>query len=154
MNVLFLDVDGVLNKFYNQEEDSFQWEDAYPKFSITALNLLKRLVEEENLVIVLSSTWRLMKEDKDSIERLLDTYNLKIFDVTPYINYHRETTRAMEIRQWLDNRKDIEAFIILDDEDGFWSLENHFIRTNASKGFVYSDFVVAKGKLANQRDKK
>ncbi len=143
MKVIFLDIDGVLN-------DSKTFEDIYNEYQITKtrrleidrekLEYLKRIVEETQALIVLSSSWRLMGILKNgqvikgtekfyALIKMFQEYGLKIYDVTPYI----EGKRNEEIKAWLKN-KDVENFIIIDDEVYYLQeFKEHLIKTSNVK---------------------
>ena len=150
MKILFLDVDGVLNSFAPPNEHSIYWENSYCyPFNDISVSLIKRLVEECKLTIVLSSSWRLLKEDLDSIERFLRTYGMVIFDETPIIRDSKKYVRGREIQMWLDKNKTlgITDFIIIDDDNDMGELSDKLILTKGSKGFTYREFTIAKQRL-------
>lgn len=127
MKLIFLDIDGVLNTsetfkrrhyeykktgIYNLEIDDFR------------LNYLKQIVDCTNAKIVLSSTWRSGFEKKDNkiipiyyktkqLVDIFEKYGLEFYDITPY---DKNRYRENEILKYLENREDIESFIVVDDE--------------------------------------
>ena len=133
MNVIFLDIDGVLN--------SWKYDHLYKTASDgnideTRLPLLKRLVESSDAKIVLSSSWRKhWSRDRsrcDSIgialEETFSKHQLSIFDKTPTLP---SNDRAEEIKLWLDQNKAFSNFVIIDDIRFGWSgLEEHVVNTN------------------------
>lgn len=130
MKVIFLDFDGVLN--------SEKYIKASNKYGVvidpSRMVLLKKIVENTNAEIVLSTSWR-EHWDKDTancnqtgieINEIFGEYGLEIFDKTPKLNLKRED----EIKAWLNENK-VENFIVLD--DAFLSsnfLDGHFIKTS------------------------
>ncbi len=129
MKVIFLDIDGVLNT----SETFKKRHKEYLKTGIWNIEIddhrvekLERIVEKTDAKIVLSSSWRYFGEMKDGkfvpknekAEKLikkLEQYGLHIYDITPVDQYGY---RANEINEWLKD-KDVESFVILDDESSF-----------------------------------
>ena len=68
MNIIFLDVDGVLNSIKELSERSF---------SKISLNILKRIVDETNAKIVVISSWRLLEFSRKILLSELEKYHLK-----------------------------------------------------------------------------
>ena len=130
MKVIFLDFDGVLN--------SEKYIKASNKYGVvidpSRMVLLKKIVDNTNAEIVLSTSWR-EHWDKNTancnqtgieINEIFGEYGLEIFDKTPKLNLKRED----EIKAWLFENK-VENFVVLD--DAFLSsdfLEGHFIKTS------------------------
>jgi len=141
MNIIFLDIDGVLNT----------------KNSVSSLvvnkdktRLLNNVLEETNTSIVLSSTWRLIY-DMCSLRKLLrlrDGTGIsphKIIDSTPnLIKYNRGT----EINAWLCDYEDcrlestldvvVDDYLILDDSNVFtnYQIKNHLIAPESKVGLT------------------
>lgn len=110
MKVLFLDIDGVLNRYgENATKERFK---GVLGIDMELLGLFKQI---HPVNIVLSSTWRLYKDHFREVRR-----HINIFDKTPVTHSKRHT----EIRMWLD-KHDVEDFVILDDD---WdaNIEGHF----------------------------
>lgn len=120
MKVIFLDVDGVLND-QNLIFEKFKTKEI--EISKDKLLLLKKIItSNDDIKVVLSSSWRigLLKKDgkivanttyhKEFLE-LLKEYSIQIYDITPSM-----MNRPEEIKYYLDNN-DIESYVILDDED-------------------------------------
>ena len=121
MKVIFLDVDGVLND-QNLIFEKFKTKEI--EISKDKLLLLKKIItSNDDTKVVLSSSWRigLLRKDgkivadttyhKEFLE-LLKEYDIEIYDITPSM-----MSRTEEIRYYLENNKDIESYIILDDEE-------------------------------------
>ena len=133
MNVIFLDIDGVLN--------SWQYDHLYRtvidgNIDETRLVLLKYLVEKSNAKIILSSSWR-KQWNKDTslcdsigieLENIFSKYQLSIFDKTPELP---NNNRAEEIKMWLNQNKAVTHFVIIDDMRFGWSeLQAYLVNTN------------------------
>lgn len=121
MKVIFLDVDGVLN---DQDLIFEKFKTKEVEISKEKLLLLKEIItSNDDTKVVLSSSWRigLLRKDgkivadtiyhKEFLE-LLKEYDIEIYDITPSM-----MNRTEEIRYYLENNKDIESYIILDDEE-------------------------------------
>lgn len=132
MKKLFLDIDGVLNteKYLRMQAQRCGYKDKSTlqyNFDPIALGNLKQIIEATNANMVISSTWKLNKDNCDNSKEWtelvinLDSVGIsdKIFGITPTIcNTESFHVRWMEIKQWLqdNNDKDIENFVIIDDE--------------------------------------
>ena len=136
INVIFLDIDGVLNgyNFWNL----LGW-DIISKFKSDRLKgwyreltepfgvherKVKRLAKivhnTMNTKVVISSSWRSGLQSNnlsDSEKRLLDLfdkYDIEIYDYTPILPSRK---RENEIMAWLFRNPQVNKFIILDDEN-------------------------------------
>jgi len=127
MKVIFLDVDGVIVPIDNSP--------TMQSFSSGCINHLKRIVEETDAHIVISSTWRTNKIDRDLLMHQLDKVGLKdrvIGDTPDLVHLSEgdwndelccfmpvgngwEGTRGHEISEWLKVNK-AKKFVILDDD--------------------------------------
>lgn len=134
MNVIFLDIDGVLN---SAEYDSNRNEKD-GNIDLTRLPLLKEIVDKTNAKIVLSSSWRKVWFKDISLcdivgKELSDTFNsagLEIYDKTPVLGRRKD-----EIKAWLQNNPHIENYAIIDDMTFGWEeLSDHLVKTNALIG--------------------
>lgn len=117
MKVIFLGVDGVLN-YRGCKSRCKGFLGVEPE----KVALLKQIVDATGAKIVLSSTWRLgYNKDQKSyhgfrrhLEKRLNEHGLSVYDVTEDIGAYK---RGAEIRLWLaQHRKDIERWVVLDDE--------------------------------------
>lgn len=133
MNIIFLDVDGVLNsmayfKHLRSNGKKLHKKDEYNDISEYHLKMLSKIYEECSAKIVLTSTWRELSDSKNKrcykmYEYLVNSlmkYNMEIISKTRVIGMDR----PKEIFDWLSNREDKEdiKFVILDDD---FSKENY-----------------------------
>lgn len=124
MKVIFLDVDGVLNSEKLIKEKKGDIIDR------SKVRILKNIIEKTGAKVVLSSGWRLWFDDnllpKDGYSQLLyealKGFNIELFDKTPDFSTEEIRTRktfshikGKEILNWLDNHKEIENYIVIDD---------------------------------------
>lgn len=141
IKVIFLDFDGVLNS----EKFVRSCEYCGVMLDPSRMILLKQIIDATGAKIVLSTSWR-MHWDKDEclcnnvgldINRIFGEYQLKIFDKTPKL-YDRVT----EIKVWLENHPQTQAFAVLD--DAFLNadfLNEHFVRTSNLRNGLDEDDV-------------
>ena len=143
MNIIFLDIDGVLNtnesfkkEYYRSKE--LNRDRIYPIDEVRLLYLLE-IVKLTDAKIVLTSSNRLnfIKHDnkliplngigKDIINSF-NRHNLSIYDITPYDN---NRIRGNEIKMWLENNNNVDNYIIIDDEEvGLELYKDKLIKTN------------------------
>ena len=139
MNVIFLDIDGVLNSTnYTKryEEMKTKKEGIYKNIDDSALKYLKELRNRYDAKIILISSWRMpinkLKksiEEKSITEKERKEYGGKATLRTLYekvkleydLDFDDATTdlhnRMLEIQLYLLLHKEIEKFVILDDND-------------------------------------
>lgn len=127
MNIIFLDVDGVLNsmayfKWLKETGNALHKNGEYNDISDFHLQMLAKIYHTCDAHIVLTSTWRELDDETDMncypmYQYLVDSiakYDMKIMSKTPVIDMNR----PLEIKTWLDNRidKDKIRFVSLDDD--------------------------------------
>lgn len=153
MKIIFLDVDGVLNSSTYINKESYHINPEKVRF-------LRNIVDHSGANIVLTSTWKAGFDKKTGkkaeyymiLERSLEEYGLKIFDITEEIpvKNHKNlpvafsleeianfellygTGRAAEVENWIKKYQP-ESFVILDDENCDWKnygLEKSWIQTS------------------------
>lgn len=122
MNLIFLDVDGVLNSaaYFKQNKKKY-----CPEISDYHLQMLAKIYHTCNAKIVLSSSWRELDDPNDAYyykhyQYLLDElarYDMEIISKTPLISI--PLYRPAEITEWLNKNKnkfeDLK-YVILDDD--------------------------------------
>lgn len=155
INIIFLDVDGVLNsqkhameiyKITNKPSSGFNFP-----FDEKCLENLKMIIQETNAKVVITSTWRKHANGKTILLSNLKRYNLDkdIIGYTPILNKER----GLEIAAFLDKLDFNPNFIILDDDDDMGHLSNYLIKTNIEIGLTYENAVEAIEKLNNHNKK-
>jgi hypothetical protein len=146
--VLFMDIDGVLNSQRTVEATG-----SYPHsletsqlglFDWIAIGMLRKLCEQEEVGIVLSSSWRHGQKPGDFVK----AFDLPVFAFTPDLM----DCRGIEIQQWLDNHPEVEHWAIVDDNsDMLVSQAVHFVQTYENDGLTYENVVmlrhILQGKL-------
>lgn len=164
MNVLFLDIDGVLNseslmrKLDNQHRalghhgacECYRLEHQIDRDAVARLN---RLVIETGSRIVISSSWRRLL-DPAELHRVLVEHGLsaEIIGETPdcddpeLIAEHGRfdlIDRGHEIDLWLRRHPEVERFIILDDGSDMAMHKNRLVQTDCEVGLVDEDVELA-----------
>ena len=136
-------MDGVLNNAGTKARSP----SGYMGVSDRLILNLKMIVSETGASIVLSSDWRLVKDDpvygKDYgylARKLLFVGKLKISDHTKDIAWK---DRGLEIRTYLDEHPGVSEFVVLDDLPfrDFWTNEllSNLVLTDPKKGLTGTD---------------
>ena len=119
MNIIFLDIDGVLNSLPYFENMASKNE--FCELNNDNVSILAKIYHQNDAKIVLSSTWRFLKDKTghagDMYSYLIQTlseYNMQIISITPIIS----ANRPKEIKAWLDNNNIYKVinYIIIDDD--------------------------------------
>ena len=145
MKVIFLDVDGVLNS----NSTNAISPNGYVGVSDKYVKLLRRIVNETDAKVVLSSDWRLDHgpDYKYLTNKLWYKGGIRLFSETPNIGWE---WRGNEIKTWLSEHEDVENYVILDDisfPDFMGDLEDHLIETDPTIGLTDEDVELAVGVL-------
>jgi hypothetical protein len=127
MNILFLDIDGVLNSASTM------------KHGVHLCNkrivMLSQLCKELDLKIVISSSWRLLydlRELKEMLNRTGFSGRQRIIDVT---NEHNTGHRGIEIKIWLTAHPEVTRYAIIDDDrDMLPEQLPYFVKTSWKTG--------------------
>lgn len=141
MKVIFLDFDGVLNSIrtvyaYPLMTDRFNecWEQLDP----IAVMLTRRLCEEHDAKIVISSTWRKLFTIEEFKQKFLELYNWDI----PIIDMTASSSRGFrgeEINDWLEDNQHVCKYVILDDDSDFY-MDQPFVKVNGLHGISVFDY--------------
>jgi len=149
MNIIFLDIDGVLKSYayYKETENDLD---------LKAIDILSQIYHKFNCKIVLSSTWRELKDISDESaqkmwKHLIDTlekYGMGIYDITPTI----KNNRPLEIATWLQNNS-CSNYVILEDDFPLleykkYGLEKHVVKT------IYFTYKIENGGLQEKHKDK
>ena len=129
MKAIFLDVDGVLNNFSLIRQNGFDYIDP------SMVGLVGQVVRRTEAEIVLSSTWRIMPEDRAMVVDALRSHGLSLHGSTPSIY----GPRSNEIAEWLRENGSVERYAILDDEDDAGiGMGESFFQTDPEVGLTSS----------------
>lgn len=138
-NIIFLDVDGVLNCNATFEKEH---PPGTPILDIITSQveedkvlLLKEIVELMDARIVVSSTWRQGLEHLDVLTRTLARHGIAVLDKTPT---KFSAMRGVEISDWLNRWYDkVRFYIILDDNDEMLDEQlPYFLQTSMETGLT------------------
>lgn len=130
MNIIFLDIDGVLNhtEFLLQKSGYLSTEEQIDASAVETLNLI---VEATEAKIVISSSWRCFLP-MDDLTALLVSKGLKAEVIGRTDELWSE--RGNEIQLWLDENPETRRFVILDDNDDMGKLVHKLVQTSCEKG--------------------
>lgn len=134
MNIVFLDVDGVLNNW-----DTVERHGGYIGIDPAKVAMLHDIIAKTGCVLVLSSTWRLTDNMR---QHVYDTIGAEHFigvtaDHGRYRRYNYNT-RPDEVAEWIDHNvivTDNFRYAILDD-DFDWFDDQPIFRTNMYVGLT------------------
>lgn len=107
-----MDVDGVLN-----HKDCPNWEkDLHLTLDADCIERMKRVCDETEARIVVSSTWR---SSQNGMGLLLKHFQNRIIGVTPHVitNSIKSIERCKEIEAWLHQHSAIPMDIVVIDDD-------------------------------------
>lgn len=148
MKVIFLDFDGVwVNTLGTQLSRTI--------VDAQAVELISRIVSEQQVKIVVSSTWRL---DEDRLR--LHTYlNLGGFGDSAALHDDFKTLRVRsgfrgdEIDEWLSRHPEVTRYAIIDDDSDFHEHHlNHFVHVDYRVGFSAVDYMKTLTALDHNKD--
>ena len=133
MKYIFLDIDGVLNA----PGDKNLIEGIIDNYK---LELLKKLINKTNSKVIIISSRRMYKEDRDLLLKVLDDIYYDLSFISYKINFKY---RKDEINLFLSNNQ-CDSYVILDDIDSNYTKDskmvNHFIHINGMYGITIDDY--------------
>lgn len=126
MKILFLDIDGVVNK-----QDNFNpafTDNIYPIDSYCAF-LVGRIQLQTGCEVVLSSSWRHHPEGVQNVSERV----VRLLDKTPTSDKYR----GDEIQMWLDKHPEVDKYAILDDDMDFYAYQApNYFKTTFEEGLT------------------
>jgi hypothetical protein len=130
MKVLFLDVDGVLNR----------WGSGQP-FDEELVDELSRVVRISGAAVCVSSTWRKLEAHRERLLGVLTRIGAPVVGWTPDLGSAGEDgnlyiERGDEIQAWLDGHPEVSEFVILDDNDDMAHLLHRLVLTDGYTGLT------------------
>jgi len=150
-NIIFLDFDGVI---CNPETCISEGEKCgYNYLDPVSLGLVKRLCEDYNCRIVISSSWRKLY-NCCAIQGILGA-SCPSLGTYMYTDDRWKTPchngmdgnlfgRGREILEWVNKYSaEFNNFVILDDDSDMEPLMDSFVQTDAYQGFRMRDFIKA-----------
>lgn len=145
MNIIFLDIDGVLNCQIYYQSSAFNKKDEHPYNQICRdrIKWLNILCKDTDAKVVISSTWRHSGLDycKDVLTKCGADFD--IIGITPSDN---SRIRGVEIHQWLKenifiltgkHKSDFKTYAIIDDDsDMLLEQQHNFFHTDNFSGLT------------------
>ena len=144
-NVVFLDIDGVLNSNFWCENNQREISNG-TLIDKDKVRLLSSLIKTTNAKIILHSGWRFwfdsnFKPLRIEAEKLVEIFKgegLTIAGVTPDLTTEEiritkkfSLVKAQEILLWISEHKDLKNWVVIDDLDLHNSeIEKHQIKTD------------------------
>jgi hypothetical protein len=126
MKILFLDIDGVVNKIDNFNPGKNPG--LYPIDSYCAF-LVGRIQLQTGCEVVLSSSWRYHPEGIQNVSERV----VRLLDSTP----ESDGYRGDEIQLWLDQHPEVDKYAILDDHMDFYAYQApNFFKTTFEEGLT------------------
>lgn len=164
VNILFLDVDEVLNCNVNRKSDkqhknvTFLGINTHDRFHPLLVENVNKLIKRYDLKIVVSSTWR----KHFDIITLRDIFKNQLGIVGDVLDYTTQHTldheyrkriewegdaalprdRGLQITHWLlDKKYNVKDYIVLDDSlDASYGHEDKYHRTFGTRGFDQASY--------------
>lgn len=137
MKIIFLDIDGVLNRMGTVER--FR---GYIGIDAGLVPILNKVIEETDAKIVVSSTWRNWPgipeaEKRQFITDTLRDHGIKgeVIGITPKL-FIDTSDRWREISLWLSIHPEVLDYVIVDDTWHMGELNEKFVRTNHGLGIT------------------
>lgn len=136
MNVIFTDIDGVLNNSYKN-----RWID-------NSIDIYNRLCEEFDLKPVISSTWRTNHSKKD-LQHILNYYGVTtpIYDYTPILP---DQPRGVEIETWLLENNPNKWVVIDDQVTDILPFVSNVVKIRGWVGLSEEDYLIISKILSNE----
>jgi hypothetical protein len=123
MKVLFLDIDGVVNRVgTRQRYRGFMGIDPF------LASVVGKIILDTDAAVVLTSTWRHFQGGREEVDRHVH----KTFDVTPIAD---TGFRGEEVKMWLDRHPEVTRYAIVDDDTDFYS-DQPLFKTNWQTGIT------------------
>lgn len=157
VRVIFLDIDGVLNRYGADGtwSEGKPWhndpEDLKLPVEQDCIDCLNRLVSESGAKVVISSSWRLFNPH-DVLAKRLAYYGFQgeVVGQTPDLPNeltwildngmkHEDIERGHEIAEYLRRNPAVTEFVILDDCSDMWTLKEAFVHTDPCQGLDEPD---------------
>lgn len=170
MKIIFLNIDGVLTYqgYKNKSTDHID---------VKKVNMVKEICNKTNAKVVISSSWKgnLSKTPKRyyTLMDILSDNGINVVGITPCIPSKYEpvddcdntmidssirivygTGRGAEINQWLKEHKNVDSFVIIDDENWYWNeynFEKKWVQPSWFNGGLNQKHVNDAIKILNKR---
>jgi len=133
LNVIFLDIDGVLNSemYYRSVDRTIK---DWSRFDPRVVDMIIELIEEFSAKLVISSTWRFgaVKQLNNELTKSGLKKYLHEDWKTPQVH---PSHRGTEIKMWLHEHTEVKNYLILDDDMNVLEEQiRYFVRTDLKYG--------------------
>lgn len=151
MDVLFIDIDGVLNT-YSPLSANEVWKNGELNVDEEKVRLLSKIVQSTEIQVIMHSGWRFFFDDSmnpisyesEELSRIFYRNKMKISGKTPDFsteeirkNRKFSLVKAKEIRSWLVQHPECENYLIIDDLDLHDAdLKHHQIQPDPAYGLT------------------
>lgn len=151
-NIVFLDIDGVVNNLYIDEslEPKYFSESDGKVSNEQAVRWLNKLCLEADAHIVITSTWRHagLEICRECLYNSGLDRRIHIIDATPTF-WGKE--RGYEIKQWLKSHPEVKKFVILDDDTDMKPYMDRLVKCDSTKGFLAEEYFKALDLLTSHK---
>ncbi len=142
MYLIFLDVDGVINSIRKLKEvyelTGIPHSGINYPFDEICLTNLKKIVEETDAKIVITSTWRKHEDHMKVLLNKLKEYELDSKVIGCTLDYNNRET---EIINFLLRFEKMPNYVILDDDACFKECIEHFVKTETRVGLTLDNAI-------------
>lgn len=158
MKVIFLDIDGVLNKALvpsGSEEADILKVLPHGWMNKSLIKNFNELIKETGAKVVVSSAWR--HDSTEENQNMLNAFGIECEVIGQTQHLGRYHVRGNEIKAWLEDNESLldcgtywnfKQYIIIDDSsDMLFSQSEHFIHTDSYAGLSVSAAYKAARKL-------
>lgn len=156
MNVIFLDIDGVIQSpRYCVAINETGWLSA---FEPAAMHMSRNLIRDAKAKIVISSSWRIGHKESRELKQIFRCCGFKEISNAFHSDWRtkelpRPSCRGDEIAEWLSRNPEIENYLILDDDaDMLESQKENFVQTCSQNGILLSHYDKARNILGLKDD--
>lgn len=143
-DIIFLDVDGILNSFTFLKKESIRLRrplsgKKFP-FDPSCLNCLCYLISETDAEIIITSSWRKYENHLEILMNKLAEYDLArhVYGFNPITG-----NLAEEIQLALNQLGTDTNYVILNDKHTNSNLDERLIQTDSTYGLTYEDVLKA-----------
>jgi hypothetical protein len=178
VNVIFLDIDGVLNttrtaigdKLFRMQNPGEEHVIASRAncFDRAGVGMILSIISRIPAKIVISSTWRFRSVMSDEIQVGDEKYNfannlyrnLKNSGLLPFVHedwrtvdlhrFNAGKVRGDEIQEWLSRHPEVKNYVIIDDDsDMLEGQQEHFVHVPTNDGILTEHFFLIEKILEN-----
>lgn len=147
MNVVFLDIDGVINTYIWEYNDYGELKCSINNYSSGTVNnfqaicWLNELYRLYDFSIVITSVWKKEASSIEEMQQILENSGMRQIPVIGFtktewdVKNKRYFPRGREIKKYLEEHPEITSFVILDDDCDMEELESHLVLCDTYFGY-------------------